>query len=79
MTYSRTDWKDRIVANPNAYLKQNETAGDVELIPNPGVVTEAGTPLNAANMNNIEDGILERATWESVHSLEREGFVYAQR
>jgi hypothetical protein len=72
MTYSRTDWKDRIVANPNAYLKQNETAGDVELIPNPGVVTEAGTPLNAANMNNIEDGILERATWESVHSLERE-------
>jgi hypothetical protein len=72
MTYQRTDWVDRIVSDPNRYDKQNETTNSVELIANPGTVVQAGTPLNAANMNNIEDGIEERATWEAMHGLQRE-------
>lgn len=57
MAYSKTTWKNRVVQNPQTYLQQQNTDGTVTLIPKEGTVTEAGTPVNAVNMNNIEDGI----------------------
>lgn len=57
MAYSKTTWKNRVVQNPQTYLQQQNADGTVTLIPKEGTVTEAGTPVNAVNMNNIEDGI----------------------
>lgn len=61
MPYVKTTWKDRIVQFANRYLKSGETAGGVTLAPDPGAVTEAGTPLSAANLNKIEQGIFDAA------------------
>jgi hypothetical protein len=65
MAYEKTKWEDRVVQFPNRYDKSGETSTQVTLIANPGTVTQAGTPLNAANLNNIENGIsdLEILYW----------------
>ena len=57
MSYSTTIWQDRIVQYPNRYTKTQETSSQVTLALNPGTVTQNGTPVNAANLNNIEQGI----------------------
>lgn len=57
MAYTKTLWKDRIVQFANKFTKSGETSTEVTLTPAPGTVTEAGTPLSAANMNKIEQGI----------------------
>lgn len=54
MSYTKTEWKDRVVENARTYTVQNNTGGTITLIPAPGTVTEEGTPVNAANMNKIE-------------------------
>lgn len=72
MAYVRKQWVDRSVQFPGRYAKSGESSTLVTLTESPGTVTQAGTPLNAANMNNIEDGIEERATWEAMYSAERE-------
>ncbi|WP_127491318.1 hypothetical protein [Paenibacillus glycanilyticus] len=72
MAYVRKQWVDRSVQFPGRYAKSSETSTLVTLTESPGTVTQAGTPLNAANMNNIEDGIEERATWDVLRAAERE-------
>lgn len=72
MTYQPTTWSDRVVDKPRTFNFQNNADGTTTLIPASGTVYTAGTPVNAANMNNIEEGIQDRATWDSVHSVERE-------
>ncbi|WP_201009035.1 hypothetical protein [Paenibacillus glycanilyticus] len=72
MAYVRKQWVDRSVQFPGRYAKSGETSTLVTLTESPGTVTQAGTPLNAANMNNIEDGIEERATWDAMRAAERE-------
>jgi hypothetical protein len=57
MPYSPTTWQDRVVQYPARYSKTGETASEVTLTASPGTVTQAGTPLNATNMNKIESGI----------------------
>lgn len=59
MTYTKTTWKDRVVEKPRNYTMANNADGSVTLTPSPGVVTEAGTPIIAANLNNIEEGIAD--------------------
>jgi hypothetical protein len=59
MPYTKTTWLDRIVQFPNNYTKSNETASAVTLVQNPGTITQSGTPLNANNMNKIENGIAD--------------------
>jgi hypothetical protein len=64
MAYSKTTWVDRLVQFPGRFTKSNETSGSVTLAADPGTVTAAGTPLSAANLNNMENGIdaaLEKA------------------
>ena len=57
MSYVTTTWQDRIVEFPNRYTKTNETTNEVTLALNPGSVTQAGTAVNAGNLNNMEQGI----------------------
>lgn len=57
MAYTKTVWKDRVVEKPRNYTKTDNTDGTITLTPAPGVVTEAGTPIIAANLNNMEEGI----------------------
>lgn len=57
--YQKTDWKDRIVQRPLTYTMQQNADGTVTLIPSPGTVTQQGTPVNAALLNKIEDGLVE--------------------
>lgn len=59
LTYSKTVWQDRLVEFPNRYNKSGEAAGQVTLTPNPGTVTQAGTPISAVNLNKIEQGIAD--------------------
>lgn len=69
MGYAKTTWKDRVVQKPLTYSTQNNADGTMTLTPKPGTVYEAGTPLNAAALNNMEDGIAKAlaASGENVH------------
>lgn len=57
MAYTKTVWQDRAVSAPNDYTATGAVTGTVTLVPKPGTVTQAGTPLNAANLNNLENGV----------------------
>lgn len=57
LSYVKTLWQDRAVATPNLYTKTGETGAEVTLVPKPTTVTQAGTAINAARLNNMENGI----------------------
>lgn len=57
MSYNPTVWKDRVIEKPNTFTLQNNPDGTITLIPVTGVVTEVGTPVNAANLNKMENWI----------------------
>ena len=58
MTYDPVNWKNRVVERPRTYHIQNNPDGTVTLIPAPGQVYEEGTPVNAANLNKMEQGFI---------------------
>ncbi|CQR51490.1 hypothetical protein [Paenibacillus riograndensis] len=58
MAYNRTTWEDREVETPRTYTLENNPDGTVTLVPAEGTILAAGTPLNAANLNNLENGVL---------------------
>ncbi len=62
MAYEKTIWRNREVENPRTFNLQNNSDGTVTLMPAEGTIIESGTPIIAANMNNIEEGI------EAAHS-----------
>lgn len=62
MSYVKTNWKDRVVERPNTYTMTDNGNGTVTLTPVPGQIIERGTPLNAENLNKIEDAIVETNT-----------------
>jgi hypothetical protein len=55
LSYTPTEWQDRIVEKPRTYHVQNNPDGTITLIPAPGTVIQEGTPVNAANLQPIED------------------------
>lgn len=59
MAYVKTNWKDRVVERPNTYTMVDNGNGTITLTPVPGQIIERGTPLNAENLNKIEDAIVE--------------------
>lgn len=59
MSYTTTQWTDRIVEHPRRYTKSAEAGASVTLTPDPGTVTQTGTPVNAAQLNRIEQGIFD--------------------
>lgn len=50
-------WYDRIVQHPKRFSIVDNGDGTITLNPQPGDITQAGTPVNAANMNSIEERI----------------------
>lgn len=59
MTYAKTTWSDRIVQNPLTYTQQTNADGTITLIPAEGTITQAGTPITANALNNMENGIAD--------------------
>ncbi|OMF54672.1 hypothetical protein BK138_16060 [Paenibacillus rhizosphaerae] len=59
MAYTPTEWKNREVERPRTYNFQNNDDGTTTLIPAEGTIVEPGTPIVAANMNNIEQGLVD--------------------
>jgi len=57
MAYTPTQWKDRVVEKPRTYRMQDNGDGTITLIPEPGTIYEPGTPVNATNLNKIENGL----------------------
>lgn len=57
MAYTKTQWKDQNVENPRTYVMRDNGDDTVTLLDAFGTVTELGTPVNATNMNHIEQGI----------------------
>lgn len=63
MAYEKTIWTDHIVEQPNRYKQTANGDGTINLERQPGSVIQAGTPLSAANLNRIEEGI------EAAHNM----------
>lgn len=59
MAYIKNTWVDQKVERPRTYEMINNSDGSVTLVDSLGLVEELGTPVNADNMNHIEDGIVE--------------------
>ena len=57
MPYVKTLWKNRVVERPKTYNESTNQDGSVTHTPAPGEVMQYGTPLNADNMNHMEEGI----------------------
>lgn len=75
MAYTKTTWLDRNVSTPTDYVATKGGGGALSsgdtltMVASPSVVTEAGTPITALVMNNIEDGIEElynNRLWEQI-------------
>ena len=57
MAYTKTTWVDRSVEKPRTYQQVNNVDGTVTLNPVTGTIYNAGTPVNATNLNKIEEAI----------------------
>lgn len=73
MTYVKNTWVDQNVERPRTYEVTNNQDGSITLTDSFGLVTELGTPVNATNMNHIEDGIDNHETRITI--LEGQGIV----
>lgn len=60
MVYTPTVWKDRDVQNPRTYSVRENEDGTVTLFDAPGEIYEQGTPVNAANLNKIEEELTKK-------------------
>lgn len=59
MVYQKTEWKDQNVESPRTYSVRQNLDGTITLLDAFGEITEVGTPVNAENMNKIENGIVQ--------------------
>jgi|GEM_PF-5359636 len=57
MAYTKTNWQDRSVERPLTFAVTENEDGTITLVPEEGTVLNPGTPLNADNLNRMEDGI----------------------
>lgn len=57
MVYEKKEWKNRVVEKPMTFVAMSNLDGTVTLQPKEGNVAEEGTPVDAENMNRIEQGI----------------------
>ena len=71
MTYIKNIWVDQSVERPKTYEITNNDDGSVTLLDSFGLISEIGTPVNADNMNHIEEGIENNDKRISI--LEEEG------
>lgn len=69
MAYTKTEWKDQNVENPRTYSVRDNGDSTVTLMDAFGTVTELGTPVNAENMNKIENGIANAVDLDSAQDI----------
>lgn len=69
MAYTKTEWKDQNVENPRTYSVIDNGDSTVTLMDAFGTVTELGTPVNAENMNKIENGIANAVDKDSNQTI----------
>ncbi|MEK4006103.1 C1q-like domain-containing protein [Paenibacillus sp. FSL H3-0333] len=62
MAYDKTVWKDRVVQRPRTYIESANADGSITHIPSEGSITEVGTPVNASNLNKIENELYSLST-----------------
>lgn len=62
MSYTPTTWTNRTVEKPNTFDVTENEDKTITLTPHPGIVSDAGTAINAEAMNNIEQGIKDNNT-----------------
>ncbi|MHB8077421.1 hypothetical protein [Desulfosporosinus fructosivorans] len=55
VSYLKTVWSDRAVEFPRRY--RDELNNQKTFTPDEGTITNAGTPLNATRLNNLENGV----------------------
>jgi hypothetical protein len=55
--YEKTEWQDHIVESPFSFKQTMNADGTITLEPQQGEVLQQGTPVNARNLNKIEEGI----------------------
>lgn len=56
-SYEKTVWTNREVEKPRTYIMTDNGDGTITLTPAEGQVFASGTPLDATNLNKIEDGL----------------------
>lgn len=54
MSYTKTTWQDRLVQYPSRFTQTTNADGTITLTPSSGTVTQAGTPITANYLNNLE-------------------------
>ncbi|NLV58672.1 MAG: hypothetical protein GXY67_07860 [Clostridiales bacterium] len=57
MAYDRIKWTDEAVERPNTWRETTNADGSITHTKSPGTVMQAGTPVNATNLNHIEEGL----------------------
>lgn len=57
MEYNRTNWQDHVTEFENRYREVENPDGTITHEPIEGEIIQQGTPINAANLNNMEEGI----------------------
>jgi len=57
MAYKRTYWQDHVTQYSDRYNEVQNPDGTITHTPVEGTVIQQGTPQNAANFNNSEEGI----------------------
>jgi hypothetical protein len=62
MAYIPTVWENREVERPRTYIMTENADGTVTLTPSEGTVFAAGTPLDAANLNKLENQVAANDT-----------------
>lgn len=54
MPYTKTSWLDRQVQKPLTFNQTTNADGTITLTPAEGTITQSGTPITSANLNNLE-------------------------
>lgn len=70
MAYVKNTWVDQKVQRPKTYNFTTNDDGSTTLIDAFGNVEELGTPVNADNMNHIEDGLANVGMWTYSSTVE---------
>jgi hypothetical protein len=73
MAYTPTTWKDHLVPYPGRYIATPNADGTYTLIEDFGTPTQEGTPISAANMNKIEQGIADAHSSVDSHAAATTG------
>jgi hypothetical protein len=75
MPYQKTSWQDRSVQYPSRFTRTSDGTYDT-LVPAPGTITQGGTPITAAALNNLEtqyeqaivDAVKDLTVWTNFYS-----------